>query len=64
MSFSMNWRMQNSKIKLKPEPEVVIGAILRKNRIGRSICQLVTLWTAAVDWKLNCYAPANRLRSR
>jgi len=29
----MNSRTQNSKIKWKPEPEVVIGAILRKNRI-------------------------------
>jgi len=33
MSFSINSRTQNSKMTWKPEPEVVIGAILRKNRI-------------------------------
>jgi len=34
------------------------------DEIGRSIGRLSTLWTAVVEQKLNCYAPANRLRSR
>ena len=34
------------------------------DEISRSIGRPETLWTTAVDQKPNCYAPANRLRSR
>jgi len=34
------------------------------DEIGRSLARPATLWTAAVDRKPNCYAAANRLRSR
>jgi len=45
-------------------PRISAIRLFGGDKIGWSMSRPVTLWTAVVDWKPNCYAPVTQLQSR